>query len=357
MRPKYTPSGPESPVKQGTQREALGLSYSHISSTHPVPAASYVEYAARGSYIKLRFKHLHTDRERESFAKDKARRTVLEGRDHTLEGPTPNGALLFGRKPKRRAIGGFSPSSQRRLRVLTNSLPDTLPLPLFATLTYPEAWPGNPREWKRQLDLMLTMITRKHGAPVIIWKLEPQERGAPHFHLAIYTADFMGPRWLARKWFKIVGSGDRKHLEAGTSVERARSRRGSLSYMAKYIGKAFAAPAGWESQGRYWGVRNRPKGMLTRVWVPQASAYRIRRVLWSYRASHNRRYKRTPYRGDAQGTSAYLAGDLAARVVAYGLGAGDRSGDCCGPPGLALVDSAAGRYATRIAAQAEAGAP
>lgn len=321
MQNKYTTRWDDNKGTIGTAKPDLGLSYSHISSTRPVLAASYVEYAERGTFIKLRFKNLHTERERESFIKDKARRAALDQRDHTLEGPTLNGRLLFGARRKRSAVKGFTASSQRRLRVLINSLPDTLPVPLFATLTYPGDWPGDARQWKRHLDLMLTIISRKHGKPPIIWKLEPQERGAPHFHLAVYTEKFMGHRWLARRWYKIVGSKDRRHLRAGTSVERARSRRGSLSYMAKYIGKAFAAPVGWENQGRWWGVRNRPKGLLKRVWLPQASAYRIRRVLWASRASHNRRYKRTPYRGDAQGTSAYLAGPLAARLVAYGLGA------------------------------------
>ena len=298
----------------------LGLSYSHICPLHPVGTASYVEYAPHGTYVKLRYKNLATDRERASAAKERARRKMLDARYYRLIGPVPDGSHpLFG-KPRRSAISGFSRSSQQRLRVLTNSLPDTLPLPLFVTLTYPNEWPGDPKRWKRDLIAMLKVLERQFEKPVIIWKLEPQERGAPHYHLAIYTEQFMGPKWLARKWYKIVGSGDRKHLRAGTSVERARSRRGSLSYLAKYIGKAFVAPVGWEHVGRYWGVRNRPAGLLKRVWVPQRSAYLIRRALWKFRASHNRRHKRTKYRGDAQGTSGYLNGTLAARLIAYGLG-------------------------------------
>lgn len=298
----------------------LGLSYTHIVSSHPVETASYVEYAPHGSYVKLRFKNLSTERERAGAEKARAQRKFMAGREAVLEGPTLDGSRLRGRMPKRGAVSGFSRSSQQRLRVLTNSLPDTLPLPLFVTLTYPNEWPGDAARWKKDLHVMLVLLSDNFDKPTIIWKLEPQERGAPHFHLAIYTEEFMGPKWLARKWYRIVGSGDRKHLKAGTSVERARTRRGSVSYMAKYIGKQFVAPMGWEHVGRYWGVRNRPKGMLKRVWVPQRSAYLIRRALWKYRASHNRRYKRTKYRGDAQGTSGYLSGKLAARLVDYGLG-------------------------------------
>ena len=312
MHTKYSasPSEPSAP---------LGLSYTHISSIHPVDTASYVEYAPHGSYVKLRFKNLTTVKERASAAHLRAKKRFMADRQERLIGPMPDGTHPYIPKPKRGMVSGFSRSSQQRLRVLTNSLSEELPLPLFVTLTYPNEWPGSPGEWKRQLDLILTLLTRQFDKPVIIWKLEPQERGAPHFHLAIYTEQFMGPKWLARKWYKIVGSGDRRHLRAGTSVERARTRRGSLSYMAKYIGKAFVAPLGWEHVGRYWGVRNRPAGMLKRVWVPQRSAYIIRRALWGFRASHNRRHKRTKYRGDAQGTSGYMCGKLAARLLEYGL--------------------------------------
>lgn len=302
------------------QALALGLSYSHISPQRPVDTASYVEYAPRGSYVKLRFKNLTTVREREAATKERAHRRLMEGREAMLEGPTSDGRRLVGPMPKRGAISGFSRSSQQRLRVLTNSLGDDLPLPLFVTLTYPGEWPGEGARWKRDLDAVLKLLTKWTDKATIIWKMEPQERGAPHFHLAIFTEKFMGPKWLARKWYRIVGSKDRRHLRAGTGVERARSRRGSLAYMAKYIGKAFVAPEGWEHVGRYWGVRNRPVGLLRRVWVPARSAYTIRRVLWKLRASHNRRHQRTPYRGDAQGTSGYLSGHQVERLLDYGLG-------------------------------------
>lgn len=334
MQSQYTSDGPESPVKQGTQREALGLSYSHISSIHPLDAASYVEYAPNGSYIKLRFKNLTTEKQREAAERERGRQgQYLPG---VLPGmrETENGGSWHAGRPKRGRVASFSPSSQRRLRVLVNTLPNTLPLPLFVTLTYPEHWPDEPAAWKRQLDRLLTVLTRKYAKPTIIWKLEPQERGAPHFHLAVYTTRFMRAGWLAATWYAIVGSGDTKHLHAGTQVKRARSRRGSLSYIGKYIGKKIYPKAGWEAVGRYWGVRNRPAGMLKKVWIPQRSAYRIRRVLWQYRASHNRRYKRTPYRGDAQGCSGFMDGPSAARLVAYGLGNGRGAVDNlvpCGP--------------------------
>lgn len=335
---------------QGTDAHGsapLGLSYSHISSTHPFDAACYVEYAERGSYIKLRFKHLTTERQREARARDRARQgEYLPGLVPGMR-LTEAGTSWHSGRRKRGRVASFSASSQRRLRVLTNSMPDTLPLPLFITLTYPEHWPDEPTQWKRHLDRFLTWLTRKYDKVPIIWKLEPQERGAPHFHLAVYTPRFIRARVLSAVWYKIVGSEDPKHLRAGTQITRARSRRGSLSYLAKYIGKRVSPKLGWEKVGRYWGIRNRPAGMLKRVWLPQRSAYRLRRMLWGYRASHNRRFKRTPYRGDAQGTSAYLSGPLAARAVEMSLGSlrgAIQLETCAGPP---LTSAENGPYATR----------
>lgn len=302
------------------QALGLGLSYSHILTNRPELTTAYVDYAPNASYVKLRFRNLKTDRERAAEDKARAHRRLMAGREAMLHGPTLDGGRLVGPMPKRGKVGGFTRSSQRRLRVLTNTLPVTLPLPLFITLTYPGWWPDDPEQWKRDLNTMLKAISRELDAPPIIWKLEPQERGAPHFHLAVYSAAMLPKKWLSRRWYKVVGSRDRKHLKAGTKIERARSRRGALSYIAKYLEKKVGPRAGWEAVGRYWGVWNRPKGLLKRVHLPQKSAYTIRRALWAFRASHNSRHKRTPYRGDTQGTSGYLSGKLVERLIAYGLG-------------------------------------
>lgn len=79
---------------------------------------------------------------------------------------------------------------------------------------------------------------------------------APHFHLLVWNVDYKNLReWIPQNWYEVVGSGDEKHLAAGTRVERVRSSRGVLFYTAKYICKSDSyVMAGW---GRYWGVVNR----------------------------------------------------------------------------------------------------
>lgn len=265
--------------------DPLGLSYTHISP-QPIREAKYssVEYSPRGAYLKVRPRL------------------------------TANNLRQRG-GGKRGAVGGFSRQSQQRLRKLMHCLDSSLPLPLFLTLTYPAAWPDDPTRWKRDLDVQLKAIIRKFPDSVIIWKLEPQKRGAPHFHTVIYTESRLARKWISASWYRIVGSGDKKHLAAGTKIERARSRPGALAYMTKYLGKRHAPVAGWEAVGRYWGVRNRPKGMVKTRHITAAAAYRIRRVLWKLRASQSREHKRTPYRGDEQGTVAYISGALVRRLL------------------------------------------
>lgn len=139
-----------------------------------------------------------------------------------------------------------------------------LDVPVCVTLTYPREYPVNPAVWKEHLRAFRVALERKAQArPVVIWKLEPQERGAPHTHMLIWGAAFLGEmagkRWLSAVWYRIVRSGDVRHLKAGTGVTRFYSPQGFTYYLCKYITKlekgarlqVFPFPV-----GRYWGVWN-----------------------------------------------------------------------------------------------------
>lgn len=129
---------------------------------------------------------------------------------------------------------------------------------LFVTLTYPSDWPGSWSVWKRHLDTWLKRLRRRLPAAAGAWKLEPQARGAPHFHLLVVGAPFLARDWLSRTWYEVVSSADPKHLAAGTNVQLARSHRGVLAYAAKYTAKHQELPASWHGGvGRWWGVFNR----------------------------------------------------------------------------------------------------
>jgi len=161
------------------------------------------------------------------------------------------------RESKRGLIGGFSIKARGRLMNLCARIRRDAPA-LFVTLTYPHTWPADPKVWKRDLDAFGKWLRRQFPGCSAIWKLEPQQRGAPHYHLLVWGIPYLHHTLLARRWFEIVGSDDTAHQAAGTRVEAVRSRNGVMRYASKlYMGKDFAMPPGWEKVGRFWGAIGR----------------------------------------------------------------------------------------------------
>jgi len=167
---------------------------------------------------------------------------------------------------KRGKIQGFSYSARRRLFQTIAKIKRDAELPNFVTLTFPEKYP-TPRDSKKHLDIYFKRCRRKYVNFGAIWKLEPQERGAPHYHLLVWGVEtsnlFMDTvEW----WHDIAGGGDRNHYllllgalkNSRPCVERVRSFKGVWAYAAKYLGKTFEVP-GWGCPGRFWGVTGREK--------------------------------------------------------------------------------------------------
>lgn len=167
----------------------------------------------------------------------------------------------------RGAIQGFSRESRcRMLRILAKVRRDALQEAVFITLTYPGRWwPGSPSAWKRDLDSLLKRIARRYPQASAMWRMEAQERGAPHFHLLVFGAGFIPHEWTARVWWEVVGSGDLSHLRAGTETRGIVSPHQAVYYVAKYAAKAddgrdyLDGPGGVPvvMTGRQWGVWHR----------------------------------------------------------------------------------------------------
>jgi hypothetical protein len=165
-------------------------------------------------------------------------------------------------------VHGFSKASRRRLMQKIAQLRQDA-RPLFLTLTYPGEFPLEAAHWKRDFDKWCKRLHRKYPAAGLVWRLEPQKRGAPHFHVLLYgvklAVDFR--EWLRLSWYECVNSGDTKHYYRGTDVEAVRSHRGVRSYAGKYLAKVQAPPQqvdcdgeilpmpDWSAVGRWWGVR------------------------------------------------------------------------------------------------------
>lgn len=187
-------------------------------------------------------------------------------------------------------VKGFSDASRRRLMYLIGGIRRDADLPLFVTLTYPNSFPdalSSKRHirvfWKR-LDRYLKSLGCVYG---LIWKLEPQKRGAPHYHILLWGCDLQVlADFVPGAWFEIAGSGDEKHLRWHKGelknehcVQQVYSRNGVLRYASKYLGKTFEVK-GWEKVGRYWGMVNRdniPFGELVQAEVTRKKAVEVLR--------------------------------------------------------------------------------
>lgn len=132
----------------------------------------------------------------------------------------------------------------------------------MVTLTYPGFYSSDGAATKEHLRRFLQELKRKvardHGDTIhysSFWFLEFQNRGAPHYH--IFTTQFFDKQFIAQRWYEIVGSEDKRHLAAGTRVEKlAAGRGGTISYASKYANKQAQklVPPGYEHVGRFWGV-------------------------------------------------------------------------------------------------------
>ena len=130
-----------------------------------------------------------------------------------------------------------------------------------------------------------------------MWKLEPQKRGAPHFHLLLclkgsYSDDVLNDlrKFIALAWYEIVGSSQPTHLMAGTSVEPVETWNGVKHYTSKYLAKEFdgnEVPEWWDC-GRFWGVVGKIPTDIHEVRLSQKQFYAIRRLAYRHLRSISR---------------------------------------------------------------------
>lgn len=185
---------------------------------------------------------------------------------------------------KRGKITAFSFASRRRLMRTIAKIKLDAELPCFVTLTYPNKFPS-PIESKKHLDIFNKRLCRAFPNCGFIWKLEPQKRGAPHYHLLVWGCDEkLLSDFVPVAWHEIAGGGDEVHLmfhlgQLGNEhcVSQVRSRKGVMRYAEKYLGKTFEV-AGWDEvyPGRFWSVvqkENIPFGQDMVMYITQKDAH------------------------------------------------------------------------------------
>lgn len=158
---------------------------------------------------------------------------------------------------KRGAVTEFSAGSRRRLLRLIARLEKTRTT--FITLTYPAEFP-DPRTAKEHLRALFERIRRRVPETSGIWRLELQERGAPHFHLLMFNLPYISFETLRAWWREIIGVID--SVTVFVRIELVRSWRGVMSYASKYVAKRseagqaalFNIVAYLHAVGRWWGI-------------------------------------------------------------------------------------------------------
>jgi len=191
-----------------------------------------------------------------------------------------------------RVIVGWSRKSRARMWRRTSEL-DYGPYldliragraPIMITLTYPGDWlvvAPSGKSVKRHLAMFRRAWARAwREQPIAIWKMEFQDRGAPHFHLFMAEPHGLSAgrhpglrfrQWLSTAWAAIVNHPDRdqyrRHLRAGTGVDyrealRCTDPKRLAVYFAKHGSRSakeyqHIVPPAWRTPetgpGRFWG--------------------------------------------------------------------------------------------------------
>ena len=203
---------------------------------------------------------------------------------------------------ERGRITKFSRKSRLRLLYKVAEI-DKTELPIFITLTYPDKFSDDPLEWKSDLRKFYKRLKRVFPKLGLIWKLEPQKRGAPHYHLLVWGAKFAGLYDYAPMiWRDVVGSPDKNHylwhlglLGNGNKhcVSEVKSWRGVMTYAAKYLGKECTAE-GWENPGRFWGIKGFefiPWAEIVKKSISYREGFALIRLMRRYARLKPRAYK------------------------------------------------------------------
>lgn len=124
------------------------------------------------------------------------------------------------------------------------------------TLTYPAAFPVSGKVCKKHLNSFLVWLRRRGLGVQYLWFFEFQKRGAPHFHILSSVSIASIRQDISAAWYRIVGSGDERHLLAGTNAEKLRTADGGKRYALKYAAKMQqkTIPLGFRESGRFWGA-------------------------------------------------------------------------------------------------------
>jgi hypothetical protein len=167
------------------------------------------------------------------------------------------------RKPPLREnedIKAFSNNARRRfLLKLAHINLQIYQSPIFVTLTYQNILPKNNLELKQHLDNFLHRMRKYSAKFEYVWRLEFQQRGAPHFHFILFpkqnykTKDVLiYKRFFQNAWRKSIGNWSEAMQLYSVDVKKTDGKRQIFSYLAKYTAKKSEVES-TTYKGRFYG--------------------------------------------------------------------------------------------------------
>lgn len=167
-------------------------------------------------------------------------------------------------------VSRFSAKARKRLLFKVNTINrhSIVGSPVFITLTYPPGHGTDAHVCKRHLDNFGKTFIRRYPLCSLIWKMEYTKALRIHYHLIVFNTDRSGDLklksdlipFVSNAWFRICGTGNKKHLSAGTRCEYVKSWNGVIYYTSKYLAKTGSTiPLEFTEtfSGRFWGIINR----------------------------------------------------------------------------------------------------
>ena len=132
----------------------------------------------------------------------------------------------------------------------------------FITLTYHDDFPQEFKAFKIQLDRFLKMLRRLDANLAWIWRLEFQERGAPHYHLILFwhknsskLSESTLRKWISEAWLKHKSCRCEDCQRYSVKLNEMDTFKKGFNYVCKYSAKIDlnSKPV---SSGRIWGYSN-----------------------------------------------------------------------------------------------------
>lgn len=209
-------------------------------------------------------------------------KTIITAQGTLLQIKLPSDKISNGGGGKRKRIHAFSAASRKRMFELFHRL--RVKRFVFITLTYGQQFP-DVETAKYHLELFIAKLKYRFPKLAGVWRIELQERGAPHFHLLMTYLPFIDKDEICTMWEKIIGKQYRNNSKpfggsrrkTFTRIELCKSKKKVFGYLAKYVAKrsdvenvagGFNSVAYRQICGKHWGIigkENLPYAPLRQV--------------------------------------------------------------------------------------------